>query len=447
MVEPTARGFSRREFMGATAAGLGGMAVLVACGPQAPSPSGGQGASGEFTGGGSLKILTRSHFIPAYDAWLDKWAADWGARNKVDVTVDHILAGDLPAKWAAEVASNAGHDLYVFTQSGAVNVYNKQLIDMSDIANEVGSKYSWVDPYASNVGKFGGAWKGVPEFFIDFPSLYRKDLFEANNLKPPESWEDLMRSGSILKAKGNPVGLAINQNSNDANNSWHALLWSYGVSYSKEDGKLNDINNSATREVVKFAVDLYKNTMTDEVLSWDDTGNNLALLTGRLCWTLNPISALRTIEKEKPDLAKNLAIGLPLSGPKGRFALVSPSVWGVMNWSESAPAAKAMIREYFSVFPEAVRASEGYNQPLLKEFRKKPMPILGEDQRLTVLQDFDQLARASGHPGPPTPASAEVEANWIVGLMIGRAVQSSVDEAVGWAADRIAQIYKKNNLI
>src|SRR5205809_2602694 len=119
---------SRREFFGTTAAGLGGAALLAACGPQAPNPGGGPAAStGAFTGGGSLKLLTRSHFIPAYDVWLDKWVADWGAKNKVDVTVDHVLAGDLPAKWAAEVSANAGHDLFGFTQSGAVNVYNKQL--------------------------------------------------------------------------------------------------------------------------------------------------------------------------------------------------------------------------------------------------------------------------------------------------------------------------------
>ena len=226
----------------------------------------------------------------------------------------------------------------------------------------------------------------------------------------------------MLKAKGNPIGIAINQNSNDANNSWHALLWSYGVSYAKEDGKMADINNSATREVVKFAVDLYKNAMTDEVLSWDDTGNNTGLLQGRLSWIQNPISALRTIEKEKPDLAKNIAIALPHGGPKGRFTSVSTQTFGVMNWSESVPAAKAFIRDYYAVYPEAVKVSEGYNQPLLKEFRKKPMPILGEDPRLTLLQDFEQVARNSGHPGPPTPASAEVETNWIVPLMIGREI-------------------------
>src|SRR4051812_3732295 len=47
-------------------------------------------AAPAFAGGGSLKLLMRGHFVPAYDVWFDKWAADWGAKNKVQIEVDHI---------------------------------------------------------------------------------------------------------------------------------------------------------------------------------------------------------------------------------------------------------------------------------------------------------------------------------------------------------------------
>jgi hypothetical protein len=72
------------------------------------------------------------------------------------------------------------------------------------------------------------------------------------------------------------------------------------------------------------------------------------------------------------------------------------------------------------------------------------MPIIGEDPRLTILQDFDEAARVVGYPGPPTPAAAEVEQNWIIPLMMGRAVQSgNADEAVDWAAQKVEAIYAK----
>ena len=115
-----------------------------------------------------------------------------------------------------------------------------------------------------------------------------------------------------------------------------------------------------------------------------------------------------------------------------------------MSWSQNAPAAKAFLTDYFASYMEAVKISEGYNQPLLKEFRKKPMPILGDDPRFTMLQDFDQYARTSGNPGPPTPASGDVDNNWIIPLMIGRAVKDGdIDGAVKYARDKIEAIYAK----
>ena len=59
----------------------------------------------------SLRILTWSHFVPAYDTWFDKFAGEWGEKNGVKVRVDHIPHLELPARLAAEFAAGAGHDL------------------------------------------------------------------------------------------------------------------------------------------------------------------------------------------------------------------------------------------------------------------------------------------------------------------------------------------------
>jgi multiple sugar transport system substrate-binding protein len=413
--------------------------------PAADAKPAAQAAPGGFTGGGSLKLLMRSHFIPAWDVWFDKWAADWGEKNKVEIEVDHILAGELPAKWAAEVATGDGHDMLGFTQSGAVNVFNKHLVDVSDLAKQVGDKHGgWVEPLSSNIGKFDGVWKGVPGYFIDFPANYRKDLFDENNLKPFDTWDDVLKGGELLKGKEHPIGIAINQKSNDANNSWQSLMWCFGAGYVKEDGKTVNINSPETKEAVKFALELYKKTMTNEVLSWDDTGNNQMLASGRAAWIQNPISSLRTIEKDNAELAKKIYISNTPAGPKGRFASVSVDVWGIMSWSKNVPAAKALLTEYYAAYPESVKQSQGYNQPVLMEFRKKPMLVLGSDPKLEALQDFDKAARVAGNPGPPTPAAAEVEQNWIIPLMIGQAIQTeNVDAAVDWATQKIEAIYAK----
>ena len=169
------------------------------------------------------------------------------------------------------------------------------------------------------------------------------------------------------------------------------------------------------------------------------------LASGRASWIQNPISSLRTIEKDNPELAKKIYISNAPAGPKGRFASVSVDVWGIMSWSKNQAAAKALLTEYYQVYPETVKESEGYNQPVLMNYRKKPMLVLGSDPRLEALQDFDKVARVVGNPGPPTQAAAEVEQNWIIPLMIGQAVQTeNVDAAVDWATQKIEAIYAKH---
>src|SRR5439155_13537752 len=136
----------------------------------APAPAAKAGPGG-FSGGGSLKIQLNAHFIPAYDAWIDKWAADWGAKNKVEIVVDHILSAQMAEKIAAEVAAGAGHDMYALTRAGEMPLYNRQLVDVSDVAKQIGQAHGGWIPLAEQIGLFEGVWKAVPEFFIDLPAL------------------------------------------------------------------------------------------------------------------------------------------------------------------------------------------------------------------------------------------------------------------------------------
>jgi multiple sugar transport system substrate-binding protein len=449
---------SRRRFLLATIQGGAVVAIgslLNACAspqpaaspttPPKPAAAAPQAAPGGFTGGGSLKLLMRSHFVPAFDVWFDKWADDWGAKNKVTIEHDHILSGQLPPKLAAEFAAGAGHDIYVLTRSADTALYSRQLLDVGDLAKQMGDKYGGWIPLGEQIGLIEGVWRGLPEYFIDFPGLYRKDIFDDNGLKPVDTWDDLLKAGTILKAKGNRIGICINQLSNDALNSWHAVLWCYGAATVASDGKTVTLNSPQTKEAVAFGLELYQKTMTNEVLSWDDNGNNLLLYSGTGSWIHNPISALRTMEKEAPDLAKKIAVGPTPAGPKGRHVSVGTNSYAISSFTTNPAAAKAFMVDYYQVITEGIKISEGYNQPFLKDLRKKPMPILGEDPRLTILQDFDQVAHGAGWPGPPNQAAGDAEANFIVPLMMGRVVQDGdINGAVDWATQKLEAIYAKH---
>src|SRR5664279_647188 len=55
----------------------------------------------------TLSIVQWSHFVPEYDKWFDNFAKDWGEKNKISVTVDHIPVQDVAARAAAEVSAGS----------------------------------------------------------------------------------------------------------------------------------------------------------------------------------------------------------------------------------------------------------------------------------------------------------------------------------------------------
>src|SRR5438105_14696508 len=85
---------------------------------------------------GDLKILQWAHFVPDYDKWFDgTWTKQWGEKNDVNVSVDHINNALLPSAAASEVAAQQGHDLvqFLFPPSAL----EKQTLALNDIVQEV----------------------------------------------------------------------------------------------------------------------------------------------------------------------------------------------------------------------------------------------------------------------------------------------------------------------
>src|SRR5256885_4727071 len=66
----------------------------------------------------SLSIVQWAHFVPEYDTWFDKFAKDWGDKNNIAVTVDHIPVQNIPARAPAEAPAQSGHDLFGFNGAG-----------------------------------------------------------------------------------------------------------------------------------------------------------------------------------------------------------------------------------------------------------------------------------------------------------------------------------------
>jgi multiple sugar transport system substrate-binding protein len=436
-IAQTTRAISRRTLLkGAAAAATA--PVLAACiGQQGAGPGGGVGASPAASIGarpklsGNLNILQWSHFVPDFDTYLDGWAKKWGDTNGVTVKIDRIPQADLPARFAAEAASKSGHDLIAHFANGLPALFKDSLVDITDIADRAANKY--------------GGW--IPAFLVPFLSSWRTDVWKSPQVgfskDHLETWDELLNFSPKLKAAGNPVGTAVSQTS-DAEHTWRSLMWSNGSAEFSKDGKTVAIDSPETRNVLNFAKNLYAN-MENSVLSWQDVDNNTYLQSGKGSWIYNPISAYRTIESQNPDLIKKINVDLPLKGTKDQIASIQFTVYGIWNFSKNIDAARWFLIDYSDDWEGQFTASKGYNNPFLKAHQKKPMPVLGSDQKLTHLQDIANFVQPVGYPGPSSQAAYDALNNHHITDMFANFItgKKSVDDTIADCKKRLQDSLSK----
>ena len=395
--------------------------------------------------GTTLRILTWSHFIPAYDVWFDKWSAQWGEKNGVKVKVDHIPHLELPARMAAEFAAGAGHDIVMNNATILVRLYYKSLLDMTDVYDDLGKRHGGWIPAAKSPIEVEGRIYGIPTYYILLPMLWRKDLFDANGLKAPDTWELARVAARTLKAKGNPTGIAFSH-CNDANLNWRSLMFSFGATETDPSGENPTIDSKEMRETLRFAKALFDEGMTPEVFSWDDASDNRFLASGIACWIHDAISAYRTTESTNPAVFKNTFVAMEPAGPGGKRVSVSAPIC-FLSWkfTKNPQGAKEYLTALVDADKEGMVASTGYNMPFLNDLAKKPMPVLGTDPKLQVLQDFPKIVAFFGHPGPYSPQIQEVANLFVLPDIFTRVARGeSVDAALNWGSGEYRRIFAKH---
>jgi multiple sugar transport system substrate-binding protein len=399
----------------------------------------------------SLSIVQWSHFVPAYDKWFDKFAQDWGEKNKIAVTVDHIPVQDVAARAAAEASAGSGHDLFGWNGAGGAHLYRKFLVDVTDLVEDAEKKHGKVTVIGKQIGynQDDHTWSAFPDFYINFPVMYRKSLWDSAGVQP-DSWDNIRLGGAKLKAKGHPVGISLGH-SNDPNTTWRGLLWSFGGAVQDEAGKHVVLNSKESVEAVKYVSALYREAMTPDVLSWNDASNNQYIVSGIASLIINPISAYRTCQQANKKVADDTFVLKPPKGPVRQLMGGAAEFYGIWKFAKNQDAAKDFLRYYADNWIEAFKASEGYNMPIFSSIVPKPMPLLSDDptsnphDKLAILQTSDEWSAVPGYPGPAWPATDEVYNNFIICDMMAKAATGAMtpEDSVKWASQQCEGIFEK----
>lgn len=428
--------------------------------------------------GSSLRILQWSHFVPTYDTWFDLYAKAWGEANGVEVIVDHINLADLTTAVAAEISAGSGHDLIELV-GAETGQFEPSLIDLTDINQEaesrfgqqfpVSRRYSY-NPATDKYYAFNHGWT------ID-PGDYRKSLWDiAGKPNGPESWQDLLTYGSTIRdEQGVPLGIGMSQEI-DSNMAHRALLYSYDTSLQDENAMVvldQGEHFERALEATNFMVELFKAAMTPEVFAWSAASNNQTLIAGRSSFILNSISAYRSAQNDRPDIAQDIFFTPALQGPRGTNWSNAHVVYNYMvpQFSSNVDGAKTFILDLMSNYDQAMYGSQLYNSPAffgapvpagergypavagattLQDlhnawFENDPFKLPNEaDGKLLPLRGGTEWTTNVGHPGYTNPAVAEVYNTFIIPNMMARAVrgEETPEVSIKRAAGEAREIFK-----
>jgi len=402
---------------------------------------------------GDMSILLWSHFVPSHDDWFDRFVRDWGEKVGVNIQVDHIDQAQITTRIAAEISAGQGHDLIQFI--APLSQFEPSVLDMRDVTEEANRRFgeqlelcqkSSFNPATGKYYAYSPGW--VPD-----PGNYRKSLWEPVGFpNGPSTWDELLEGGREIKNRlGVQMGLGMSQEI-DSNMVLRALMWSYGASIQDENERVV-INSPETIAAVEFMARLFRDTMTNEVFSWNAASNNQGLVAGSLSYIVNSISAWRTAQGTNPDVANDVFFVPALRGPATAMAAQHVLYnWIIPNHARNPDAAKEFLLHYTENFAAATYASKLYDfcayssrTPQLEGWLANDPFGSDPPDRLAFLKDATQWSTNIGYPGPANTAEGEVFNTFIIPNMFARVArgEQSARESVEVAEQQITAVFNK----
>jgi len=389
-----------------------------------------------------ITFLRESSYVKEFDDYfknvlIPRYQQDTGIKLVYEIVA---AGGSAVPRLVSIVESKAPVDAGWVQQEW---LYREALLDVSDIAEEVGKQQGGWYPEIKSLSVWGGKWKSVPFGNIGQTMVYRRDWFDAAGIHTfPDTWEEFLEAGTKLKKAGHPYGMSMGHGFAD-NNSWLLpLLWGFGGQVVAKDGKTITLDSAETARAVDYVRKLYKDACIDDCVGWLDPANNKAFLTSQISCTNNAMSILISAKRDLPDMGKVIDHALNPKGPKGRFHSLVPVTHGIFNHTPDPEAAKHFLRWLMDAKQVAAwyRSAFMYHAPFLHAYDRDPEwdkePRFKPDQRVL------ETGKLVSWPAPADRKAGEVVNKWIVIDMFAKACTGvPTKAAIADAATGLKQIY------
>ena len=400
--------------------------------------------------GATLRVLRPAKFVDADESVFRANSRKFTEKTGVEVSVDFMSFEDLRPRTEEIAEAGTGADIVVGF-SADPHAYASRIVDMTDLANYLGTKYGgWYDLAVLYGTKWKSKeWISIPMGGLTAPTIYRRSwIHEAGYESIPNDLEGFLALCQKLAKIGHPCGFSLGHALLDGSSFVSWALWAHNAFLVDEAGKIA-IDSKETIAALKYIAELYK-TMVPGTLTWLDISNNQAYLAGQIGLTFNPISIYYVAKNSKdPRLQAIAADSMHQSQPFGnatrRPQSTAPLNAMVFKHSKYPNAAKDYLRFMMESEQYGPWLSEtlGYYSNSLKAYSQ--MKFWETDPNYKPYMAGMDTPYYDGYKGPITAAASKLTADYVlVDMFASVATGSLTPEAAAKQAARQALRYYKN---
>lgn len=413
---------------------------------------------------GKLTMGIWDHWVPAANSVLKGVVDEWGAKNKVEVTIDLIpsVGNKIILTQAAEAQARSGHDILAFDQYAA-HQYGDKLTPMNDILEALIKQYGPVSNAVEYLGTSDGKWLAVPVSWGSAPlppvariSMIKNatgedvtEWYPAKDVKTKGAtewtYEKQLKMAAECHKAGHVFALGCGANSTDANQTWGATFGAFGAHL--VDGKGNiTVDSDPVREVLDYAK-RFTPYLPRETISYDDTSNNKAYIAGAAALIWNPPSVWAVAKRDAPPIAVDTWHFPNPRGKMGRLVPHRPYFWGIWQWSQNKSAAKDLMTflSQREIVTKLSIPAAGYDIPPFLSMADLPVwaelePPKGTLYNYPVRPHHDAEYYIVGSSAPPD-IGVQIWSQYMIPGMVARIVSGqTTKQVIDWAQSELGGI-------
>lgn len=343
-----------------------------------------------------------------------------------------VLTTALEAGSGPDILMLSNYDPYLFSDS---------LLDVSEIAAQLGEENGGWYPIAEQIGNVEGTWRALPTYIYMHQLLYLKDAFEQAGVEVPDTWDEYRDALQAIRDSDvdlEPLGVSYGR-SFDGQQFLLGILLGYGSQVLDDEGNVV-FNSPETIQGLQYAIDLYRDGLTDStVVGWDDGTNNQAMLADRIATTFNGFSIKQQALGDFPELAPNVGTAIYPRGPVTRASFPTAFSYAIRASTDVPDEARALLGCVLSNenYRQVLEVTNGAIGTAFEGFAD--MEIWDDPDFATNLTAIESATLFA----PPSSETATVENSFVVVDMLADVLVRgmTVEEAVERATERMREVY------